>query len=181
MNIGRSRCDVETSTGRMAMPALRPAFSTGLRTDGQLRTALISAYGDALAEPMSSPRSGSTPGETEVAISTDSYPVIATTPVARCSITSMGAVSTGIASTCVVSTIFGGFFLLTAGFFALAPPRCTLDYAFFSVACFAAILCAGFAFALPRFELFLRAATRFFALAMAISFEACRSTSSQHK
>jgi hypothetical protein len=32
---------------------------------------------------------------------------------------------------------------------------------------------AGLALALPRFELFLRAATRIFALAMAISPEAC--------
>jgi hypothetical protein len=51
------------------------------------------------------------------------------------------------------------------------PARRTLDLAFFGIARFAAFLCAGLALALPRFELFSRAATRFFALAMALSCE----------
>jgi len=85
----------------------------------------------------------------------------------------MGVVSTGIAATCTVSTVFGGYFLLAADLFALVPMRCTWDFAFFGVARFAAILRAGLVLALPRFDLFLRAATRFFALAMAISFDAC--------
>ena len=39
---------------------------------------------------------------------------------------------------------------------------------------FAAFLRAGLALVLPRFELFLRVATRFFALAMSVSCEVCR-------
>jgi hypothetical protein len=46
-----------------------------------------------------------------------------------------------------------------------------LDFVFFGVGCFVAILRAGLALALPRFEPFLRTATRFFAFAMAISCE----------
>jgi len=45
---------------------------------------------------------------------------------------------------------------------------------FFGVARFAAFLRAGLALAFPRFEAFLRVATRFFALAMAVSCEVCR-------
>src|SRR5258708_6616531 len=77
-------------------------------------------------------------------------------------------VSTGIAA-CLVTTVLAGCFFLAADFFALIAARWTLELAFFGVACFAAILRAGLAFALPRFELFLPAATRFFALAIAIS------------
>jgi hypothetical protein len=49
-----------------------------------------------------------------------------------------------------------------------------LDFAFFGVARFAALLRPGLALALPRFELFFRVATRFFALAMAASCELYR-------
>jgi hypothetical protein len=45
---------------------------------------------------------------------------------------------------------------------------------FFGVARFAAFLRAGLTLAFPRFEAFLRVATRFFALAMAVSCEVCR-------
>lgn len=44
---------------------------------------------------------------------------------------------------------------------------------FFGAARFAAFLRKGLALAFPRFEAFLRVATRFFALAMAISREMC--------
>src|SRR5437016_994285 len=85
----------------------------------------------------------------------------------------MTVVSTGISATCFLSAVSGGRFVSAGGFFAFMPARRTLDFAFFGVACFAANLHAGF-FAVLRFELFLRAATRFFALAMAISCKACR-------
>jgi CspA family cold shock protein len=49
-----------------------------------------------------------------------------------------------------------------------------LDFACFGFVRFATFLRAGLALALPRFELFLRDATRFFALAMAVSCEVCR-------
>jgi hypothetical protein len=49
-----------------------------------------------------------------------------------------------------------------------------LDFTSFGVVRFAAVLRAGLGLALPRFELFLRVATRFFALAMAASCEVCR-------
>ena len=102
----------------------------------------------------------------EVAVRTDSRSVTATTPVAG---SSTMAVPTGIFDTCLLSVVPDGRFFLAAGFFALTPARWTLDFAFFGVACFAAILRASLALALPRFDLFLRAATRFFAWAMAIS------------
>ena len=51
----------------------------------------------------------------------------------------------------------------------LMAARWTLDFAFFGFACCADILRASLPPALPRFELFLRAATRFFAFAMIIS------------
>ena len=96
------------------------------------------------------------------------------TPGAGLSMTSMTVVSTGICATCVLPAVSGGRFFSAAGFFALMPARRTVDFAFFGVARFAANLRAGLALTLPRFELFLRAATRFFALAMAISCKACR-------
>ena len=73
-----------------------------------------------------------------------------------------------------LAAVFGGRFFLTAGFGAPLPARRTLDFACFGVVRFAAFLRAGLALALPRFELFLRVATRFFALAMAVSCEVCR-------
>src|SRR5262245_8976998 len=81
-----------------------------------------------------------------------------------------------MAAICLVSTGSSACFFLGAGFFVLIAARWTSDFAFFGVACFAAILRAGLAVALPRFELFLRAATRFFALAMAISSRYIRAT-----
>jgi hypothetical protein len=86
--------------------------------------------------------------------------------------TSVIVVLTGIFTIFLLSAVSGGRFFLATGFVALMPARRILDFAFFGVACFAAILRAGLALALPRFELFLRAATRFFALAMSISPEA---------
>ena len=136
--------------------------------------ALISAYVDVPAGPVPSPRWGSPPGEMEVAVRTDSYSVATTALGAGCSMTSIIVVLTGISITCLLSAVSGGCFFLAAGFVALMPVRRILDFAFFGVACFAAILRAGLALALPRFELFLRAATRFFALAMAILPEAYR-------
>jgi hypothetical protein len=121
-----------------------------------------------------SPRWGSPLGEMEVAVRTDSYSVATTAPGAGCSMTSIIVVLTGIFVACLLSAVSGGpFFFLATGFVALMPARRILDFTFFGVACFAAILRAGLALALPRFELFLCAATRFFALAMAISLEAC--------
>jgi hypothetical protein len=72
-----------------------------------------------------------------------------------------------------LAAVFGGRFFLTAGFGAPLPARRTLDFASFGVARFAALLRPGLALALPRFELFLRVATRFFALAMAAPSEVC--------
>ena len=122
---------------------------------------------------MPSPRWGSPPGEMEVAVRTDSYSVATTAPGAGCFMTSIIVVLAGISITCLLSAVSGGRFFLATGFVALMPARRILDFAFFGIACFAAILRAGLALALPRFELFLRAATRFFTLAMAISLEAC--------
>jgi hypothetical protein len=50
--------------------------------------------------------------------------------------------------------------------FAAGASLAELDFAFFGAVRFAASLRAGSALALPRFELFLRVATRFFALAL---------------
>jgi hypothetical protein len=72
-----------------------------------------------------------------------------------------------------LAAVFGGRFFLTPGFGAPLPARRTLDFASFGVARFAALLRPGLALALPRFELFLRVATRFFALAMAALCEVC--------
>jgi hypothetical protein len=77
------------------------------------------------------------------------------------SITSMIAVSTGTSATCLgafLAPVCGGRFFLAGGFVALIPARRTLDFAVFGAARFAALL---------------RAATRFFALVMAISCEVC--------
>ena len=52
---------------------------------------------------MPSPRSGSPPGEIEVAVRTDSYSVTATTPGAGSSMTSMIVVLTGISTACLLS------------------------------------------------------------------------------
>jgi hypothetical protein len=63
---------------------------------------------------------------------------------------------------------------LAAVFVALMPARRALDFTFFGVARRHAFLRAGLVRALLRFELSLRAATRFFDLAMAFSCDVCR-------
>src|SRR3974390_935417 len=80
-------------------------------------------------------------------------------------------VSTGTSATGLLSIVSGGRFFLAGDFFALMPARRTLVFVFFGVVRLAVILRAGLALDLPRLELFLRAATRFFAFAMAISRE----------
>jgi hypothetical protein len=82
--------------------------------------------------------------------------------------------TTGTSTTCfgvflgaVLAAVFGGRFFLAVDFRAPLPARRTLDFAFFGVVRFAAFLRTVLALALPRFELFLRVATRF-ALAMAV-------------
>jgi hypothetical protein len=62
------------------------------------------------------------------------------------------------------------------GFTAPLTARWTLDLAFFGVVPFAAFLRVGSALGLPRFELFLRVATGFFALAMIVPCEYAAST-----
>ena len=112
------------------------------------------------------PRLGSRPDEMGVPVRIDSYSVTTTTPGTGSSITSMIVSSTGT-TTCLGpflgafrAAVFGGRFFLTAGFGAALPARRTLDFACFGVVRFAAFLRAGLALALPRFELFLRVATR---------------------
>jgi hypothetical protein len=74
----------------------------------------------------------------------------------------------------IFAVVFGGRFFLAVDFRAPLPACRTLDFAFFGVVRFIAFLRAGLALALPRFELFLRIAIRFFALTMAVSCEECR-------
>ena len=88
--------------------------------------------------------------------------------------------TTGTSTTClgvfpgaIFAVVFGGR-LFGRKFQAPLPACRTLDFAFFGVVRFAAFLRAVLALALPRFELFLRIATRFFALTMAVSCEECR-------
>src|SRR6516165_8370342 len=83
----------------------------------------------------------------------------------------VSTVVTGTSATGLLSIVSGGRFFLAGDFFVLMPALWTLDFVFFGVGCFVAILLAGLVLALPRFELFLRTATRFFAFAMAISCE----------
>jgi hypothetical protein len=71
----------------------------------------------------------------------------------------------------IVSSMTGAFRL---GAFLDAIFATVFGGRFFGVARFAALLRAGLALAFPRFEAFLRVATRFFALAMAVSCEVCR-------
>ena len=89
--------------------------------------------------------------------------------------------STGTSTTCLtgfldafLAAILDGRRFFAMGFAAPLIARRTLDFAFFGVVRFAAFLRAGLALALPRFELFLRATIRFFALAMAVFCEVCR-------
>jgi hypothetical protein len=127
------------------------------------------------------PRLGSGPEEMGVAVRIVSYSVTTITPGTGSSITSMIVSSTGTSTTCLgaflgafLAAVFGGRCFLATGFGPPLPARRTLDFARFGVVRFAAFLRAGLALALPRFELFLRVATRFFALAMAVSCEVCR-------
>jgi hypothetical protein len=69
--------------------------------------------------------------------------------------------------------VVGRRFFLAMDFGAPRLARRTLDFVFFGVVRFAAFLRAGLALTLPRFELFLRIATRFVALTMAVSCEEC--------
>ena len=108
---------------------------------------------------------GSRPDEMGVAARIVSYSVTRTTPGTGSSITSMIVSSTGT-TTCLgaflgafLAAVFSGRFFLTAGFGLPLPARLTLDFAFFAVVRFGAVLRAGLALALPRFELFLRVAT----------------------
>jgi hypothetical protein len=91
--------------------------------------------------------------------------------------------STGTSTTCLgaflgafLAAIFDGRCFLAMGFAAPLTARWTLDFAFFGVVPFAAFLRAGSALGLPRFEFFLRVATRFFALAMIVPCEYAAST-----
>ena len=113
--------------------------------------------------------------KTGVPIRTDSYSVTTTVPGTGSSITSIIVSSTGTSTTrlsAFLAAVFGDCFFLVADFGVVLPAR-SLDFAFLDVVCFAAFLRAGLALALPRFELFLRAATRFFALAIAVPCEVC--------
>ena len=112
-----------------------------------------------------------------VAVRIISYSVTTTTPGIGSSITSMIVSSTGTPTTCLggfvgafLAATFDGRCFLAMGF---AAPL-TLDFACFGFVRFAAFLRAGLALALPRLELFLRVATRFFALAMVVTCEVCR-------
>jgi hypothetical protein len=78
----------------------------------------------------------------------------------------------------IFAAVFGSRFFLTADFRARLPAWRNLDFAFFGVVRFATILRAGLVLVLPRFELFLLFATRFFALAMVAAYRLCRSSSS---
>jgi hypothetical protein len=107
--------------------------------------------------------------------------VTTTTPGTGSSITSMIVSSTGTSTTCLgaflgafLAAIFDGRCFLAMGFAAPLTARRTLDFAFFGVVRFVAFLRAGLALAWPRFELYLRVATRFFALAMIAPCEICR-------
>jgi hypothetical protein len=121
--------------------------------------------------------------EMGVAVRIVSYSVTTTTPGTGSSITSMIVSSTGTSTTCLgaflgafLAAIFDGRCFLAMGFAAPLTARWTLDFAFFGVLPFAAFLRAGSALGLPRFELFLRVATRFFALAMIVPCEYAAST-----
>jgi hypothetical protein len=109
--------------------------------------------------------------EMGVAVRIVSYSVTTTTP------------GTGTSTTCLgdflgafLAAIFDGRCFLAMGFAAPLTARWTLDFGFFGVVLFATFLRAGSALGLPRFEFFLRVATRFFALAMIVPCEYAAST-----
>ena len=112
-----------------------------------------------------------------VAVRIVSYSVTTTTPGTGSSITSMIVSSTPTSATCsgdflgvLLAESFDGRCFLALGF---AAPL-TLDFACFDFVRFAAFLRAALALTLPRLELFLRIATRFFALTIAVPCEVCR-------
>ena len=103
-------------------------------------------------------------GEIGVAVRTDAYSASTVMSRVGSSIGSMILLSTGASNARVgafLAADFGRGFFLGALIFAR-----TLDLDFLGAARFVAFLRAGLALALPRFELFLRAVTRFVALAM---------------
>jgi hypothetical protein len=116
-----------------------------------------------------------------VVVRTVSYSVTRITPGIGSSITSMIVSSTTGTSTAslgaflgtIFVAVFGGRFFLAVDFRAPLRACRSLDFAFFGVVRFAAFLRAGLVLALPGFELFLRIATRFVALTMAVSCEEC--------
>jgi hypothetical protein len=121
--------------------------------------------------------------EMGVAVRIVSNSATTTTPGTGSSITSMIVSSTGTSTTCLgaflgafLAAIFDGRCFLAMGFAAPPTARRTLDFGFFGVVRFVAFLRAGLALAWPRFELFLRVATRFFALAMIVPCEYAAST-----
>src|SRR6476660_762348 len=99
-----------------------------------------------------------------VAIQIVSCSVTTTTPGIGSSITSMIVSSTGTSTTCLgaafLVAIFDGRCFLAMGFAAPLTARWTLDFAFFGVVPFAALLRAGLALAWSRFGFFSRVATR---------------------
>jgi hypothetical protein len=109
--------------------------------------------------------SGSPPGGGVVVVIV-SYSVTRTTPGIGSSTT-----STTVSSTTGLAGAFLGVFLIARFVVFFAD---FLTDRFFGAARFAAFLRPGLALAFPRFAAFLRAATRFFALAMAISREMFR-------
>jgi hypothetical protein len=108
-----------------------------------------------------------------VAVRIVSYSVTTTTPGTGSSITSMIVSLTGTSTACL-GVLLGAFLAALFDCRCLFAAPLTLDFACFGVMRFAAFLRAGLVLALPRLELFLRVATRFFALAMAVSREVCR-------
>ena len=120
------------------------------------------------------PGLGSRSDEMGVAVRIVSYSVTTTSPGTGSSVS-----STGTSTTCLgaflgafLAAILDGRCFLAMGFAARLTARRTLDFAFFGAVRLAAFLRAGLALASPRFELFLRVATRFFAIA--VPFEICR-------
>ena len=116
---------------------------------------------------------GSPSGEVGVVIRTDSCPVTTTTG-AGSSITSTIGIWIGISSCGALgNAACNTRFSVATTFVVLFAARRTFGFAPLRAARFADFLSAGLARTLPRFKFFLRAATRFFALAMAVSYQVC--------
>jgi hypothetical protein len=86
----------------------------------------------------------------------------------------MVVLATDISATGLLSAFTRDRFFLATDFFALVPVRWTLGFILFGIERFAAILRTGLALVWPRFDFFLRTATRFFAFAIAISCRAAQ-------